>query len=130
MAGTILERSGSRIFNTALAFGPDGSLVARHRKLMPWKPCESSDPGRGREPFSTFDIPGVGRFGLMICCEGWFPEIPRTLAWMGAKVILKPTLTMTVGPAPGAGARSSLPTPRFVADFAAVPDRRPPTMSV
>jgi len=38
----------------------------------------------------------VGRFGLMICYDGWYPEVPRTLAWMGAEVILQPTLTKTV----------------------------------
>ena len=42
-----------------------------------------------------FDMPGVGRIGLMICYDGWFPEIPRNLAWMGAEVILHPSATTT-----------------------------------
>jgi Predicted amidohydrolase len=37
----------------------------------------------------------VGRFGLCICYDAWFPEVVRTLAWMGAEVILHPTLTAT-----------------------------------
>ena len=40
-------------------------------------------------------MPGVGRIGLMICYDGWFPEIPRNLAWMGAEVILHPSATTT-----------------------------------
>lgn len=94
VAGTILEQSGRDIHNTAIAFSPEGSLVARHRKLMPWTPYESSDPG-DTSAYSIFDIEGAGRVGLMICYEGWFPEIPRTLAWMGAEVIIQPTLTVT-----------------------------------
>lgn len=90
--GSILERSGDLIHNTALAIAPDGRLVASYRKLFPWKPYEISNPG---DAFTVFDIPGVGRFGLMICYDGWVPEIARTLAWMGAEVILQPTLTRT-----------------------------------
>jgi len=95
VAGSIFEVAGDRIHNTAVAFSPNGELVARHRKLLPWKPFESSDPGPGEGSLGTFDIPGVGRFGLMICYEAWFPEIPRALAWRGAEVILQPTLTTT-----------------------------------
>ncbi|MGH3144642.1 MAG: carbon-nitrogen hydrolase family protein, partial [Rubrobacter sp.] len=38
----------------------------------------------------------VGRFGISICYDTWFPEVPRTLAVMGAEVILRPTLTGTI----------------------------------
>jgi formamidase len=91
--GSVFEKVPGGVANTALAFDPDGRLVATYRKIFPWMPLEHSTPG---DSFSTFDIPGVGRFGLMICYDGWFPEVPRTLAWMGAEVILQPTLTKTV----------------------------------
>ena len=45
--------------------------------------------------FVTFDIPEVGRVGLAICYDGSFPETFRQLAWMGAEVVLQPTLTTT-----------------------------------
>jgi predicted amidohydrolase len=48
----------------------------------------------GRE-FCTFDIPQVGRIGLCICYDGWFPEVMRSLVWLGAEVILHPTFTST-----------------------------------
>lgn len=91
-AGTIVERSGGRLHNTALVFDPDGTLVARYRKLFPWAPFEEESPG---DALCAFDVPGVGRFGIMICYDGWFPEVARGLALAGAEVLLHPTLTTT-----------------------------------
>ncbi len=91
--GSIYERVGETVYNTALVFSPQGELVARYRKMFPWRPWENLVGG---EEFCTFDIPDVGRFGLCICYDGWFPEVMRTLVWMGAQVILHPTLTSTV----------------------------------
>ena len=91
--GSFYERDGAAIYNTCVAVDPNGKIVARYRKIFPWKPLESTTPGRD---FSVFDIPGVGRFGLMICYDGWFPEVPRALSWMGAEAILQPTATTTI----------------------------------
>jgi predicted amidohydrolase len=61
--------------------------------MFPWLPIEmETTPGK---EFFVFDVPGVGRFGLCICYDMWFPEVSRTLAWMGAEVILQPTMTPT-----------------------------------
>lgn len=92
-AGSIYERAGDRIHNTAFVVSPAGDLVATYRKLFPWMPYERTDPG---DAYTVFEIPGVGRFGLAICYDGWVPEIARTLAWLGAEVILQPTATRTV----------------------------------
>jgi formamidase len=93
VAGSIEERVGDRLHNTAIAFSPDGELVARYRKLFPWRPYESVDPGD--EPAPVFEIPGTGRVGLMICYDGWFPEVARGLALQGAELIAQPTATTT-----------------------------------
>ena len=91
--GSVYERGeGGRVHNTCLVFSPEGELVARYRKVFPWQPHESSEPGDG---FVTFDIPDVGRIGLSICYDGSFPETCRQLAWMGAEVVLQPSLTTT-----------------------------------
>ncbi|NNG00798.1 MAG: carbon-nitrogen hydrolase family protein [Desulfobacteraceae bacterium] len=90
--GTILEAVDGKIHNTALAISPDGRIAAAYRKLFPWQPLEKTDPGKD---FCVFDVPGIGRFGLCICYDMWFPEVCRTLAWMGAEVILHPTMTTT-----------------------------------
>ncbi len=90
--GSIYEASGGDVYNTALVFSPDGELVATYRKIMPWMPYETTKPG---DQLTVFDIPEVGRFGLIICFDAWVPEITRNLAWMGAEVILQPTYTRT-----------------------------------
>ncbi|HEY0317979.1 MAG TPA: carbon-nitrogen hydrolase family protein [Solirubrobacterales bacterium] len=93
LPGTVFERAeDGRIHNTALAFSPAGELVARYRKVFPWQPHEECAPG---DRFVTFDIPGVARVGLAICYDGNFPEVFRQLAWMGAEVVMQPTLTTT-----------------------------------
>ncbi|HEY6567248.1 MAG TPA: carbon-nitrogen hydrolase family protein [Actinomycetota bacterium] len=92
-AGSIYEAAGSKTYNTALLFAPDGSLVSTYRKLFPWMPFEMSDPGRAAPP--VVDLPRLGKAGMMICYDGWFPEVARSLALGGAEVILHPTLTST-----------------------------------
>jgi formamidase len=93
VAGSINERAGDRVHNTAIAFSPDGELVATYRKLFPWRPYETADPGT--EPAPVLEIPGVGKVGLMICYDGWFPEVARGLALRGAELIAQPTATTT-----------------------------------
>jgi formamidase len=91
--GSIYERGDDgRVHNTALVLSPDGELVASYRKVFPWQPHETSDPG---DRFVTFDVPDVGRLGLSICYDGSFPETCRELAWMGAEAVLQVSLTTT-----------------------------------
>lgn len=92
-AGSVYEAAGRKTYNTALLFGPDGSLVSTYRKLFPWMPFEGTDPGSAAPP--VVDLPRIGKAGMMICYDGWFPEVPRALALAGAEVILHPTLTST-----------------------------------
>jgi formamidase len=94
LPGTLYERDPEtgRIYNTALAIAPSGEIAARYRKVFPWRPWERVSAG---DEFAVFDVDGVGRAGLMICYDGWFPEIPRQLAWLGAEVIFQPSLTTT-----------------------------------
>ena len=51
---------------------------------------------QGGTEFCVFDVPRVGRFGLSICYDIWFPETTRTLTAMGAEVLIHPVLTPTV----------------------------------
>ncbi len=92
--GSMFERTEEGVFNTASVFDPDGNLVGRYRKMFPFRPYESGVES-GAE-FLVFDVPEVGRFGLSICYDLWFPETARTLAAKGAEVILHPTLTGTI----------------------------------
>lgn len=91
--GSLYERSGNVIHNTAIVCSPTGELVTQYRKIFPWYPYERETPGD--EP-CVFEVPEVGRFGLLICYDLWFPELARSLAWLGAEVLLHPSLTWTI----------------------------------
>jgi hypothetical protein len=68
--------------------------VARYRKMFPFLPYESGvEPGT---EFCVFDVPDVGRFGLSICYDIWFPETTRQLTSQGVEVLLHPVRTATV----------------------------------
>jgi predicted amidohydrolase len=94
MPGSLYEKKGGKIFNTAPVIDPRGAVIARYRKLFPFRPYEQATTAG--EDFVVFDVPEVGRFGVSICYDMWFPETTRTLAAMGAEVILHPTLTDTI----------------------------------
>ncbi len=93
--GSLFEKTPDQtIYNTALVIDPEGNVVSRYRKMFPFRPYEQDVAG-GTE-FCVFDVPGVGRFGLSICYDIWFPETTRTLTSMGVEVLLHPVLTGTV----------------------------------
>lgn len=94
LPGSMFERHEDRVYNTAPVISPDGTVVTRYRKMFPFYPYEEGVTG-GLE-FCTFDVPDVGRFGVSICYDMWFPETARTLVAMGAEVILHPTLTSSI----------------------------------
>jgi formamidase len=91
--GSMYELEGKALYNTSIVISPQGEIVARYRKIFPWLPFEAGTSAG--DQFCVFDIPDVGRFGLCICYDAWFPEVVRSLAWMGAEVILHPTMTPT-----------------------------------
>ena len=92
--GSLYETRDGQVFNTTPVIDPDGKVVGRYRKIFPFTPYER-DVVPGNE-FLVFDVPGVGRFGISICYDMWFPETTRSLVSMGAEVILHPTMTNTI----------------------------------
>jgi len=90
--GSLHEQTPEGVYNTALVINPQGEMVARYRKVFPWRPHETCLAGR---EFRVFDIPGRARLGLCICYDQWFPEVVRQLVWLGAEVILHPVMTTT-----------------------------------
>ncbi len=92
--GSMFERIGHEIYNTASVINPAGEVVGRYRKMFPFYPYEHGiSPGR---EFLVFDVPEVGRFGVSICYDAWFPETTRTLTALGVEVLLRPVLTGTI----------------------------------
>lgn len=92
--GSFYVREGASIFNLSPVVNPAGEVVARHRKMFPFAPYEVGV--KSGTDFVVFDVPGAGRFGVSNCYDMWFPETTRTLAAMGAEVILHPSMTNTI----------------------------------
>ncbi|WP_082979030.1 carbon-nitrogen hydrolase family protein [Arthrobacter sp. B6] len=91
--GSVCERGPEgQLFNTQLILSPEGELAGYYRKIFPWRPFEPYDPG---DKFTIVDLPGIGRVGLNICYDAWYPEVSRQLAWMGAEVIINVVKTTT-----------------------------------
>jgi len=93
VTGSLYEKDAGEVYNTASVINPAGEVVTRYRKMYPFYPYEAG-VAAGSE-ICVFDVPEVGRFGLSICYDMWFPETSRALVLAGAEVIIHPTLTNT-----------------------------------
>ncbi len=92
--GSMFEKKeDGRIFNTSVVINPQGEIVSQYSKMFPFKPYEAGISS-GTD-FCVFDVPDVGRFGLSICYDIWFPETTRQLTSQGVEVLLHPVLTGT-----------------------------------
>lgn len=92
--GSMFEQAeDGRIYNASVVIRPDGEIAATYRKMFPFRPYEA-EVAAGNE-FCMFDVPEVGRFGLSICYDIWFPETTRHLTSQGVEVLLHPVLTGT-----------------------------------
>lgn len=98
---SVFERRAPGLYhNTALVFDADGSLAGKYRKMhIP------DDPGfyekfyftpgdLGFEPVDT----SVGKLGVLVCWDQWFPEAAREMALRGAQMLIYPT---AIGWCPG-----------------------------
>ncbi|MFQ6347659.1 nitrilase family protein [Pseudomonas sp. R11F] len=78
------EIDDTRLFNTAVLLGPDG-FIGKYRKAHLWN-LEKLWFSPGDTGFPVFETP-IGRIGLLICWDIWFPEVPRILSQQGADII-------------------------------------------
>ena len=83
----IAERDGKGLYNTAVLVGPEG-YITKYRKLHLWSEekllFDAGDLG-----IVVADLP-IGRVGILICYDLWFPEQARILRLLGADVIAMP----------------------------------------
>ena len=88
IALSLYEREGHLVYNTAVLVGPDGHLIGKYRKTcLPHSEAESGvAPGSDYPVFET----KLGKVGLMVCYDGFFPEVARELTNRGAEVIAWP----------------------------------------
>ena len=82
------ERDGHLVYNAAVLIGTDGRLIGKYRKicLPPSEAAAGIAPGRDYPVFDT----KFGRVGLMVCYDGFFPEVARELSNRGAEIIAWP----------------------------------------
>ena len=87
------KRTGGLYHNTAVIFGPNGKILGTYRKMhIP------DDPGfnekfyftPGDTGFQPIDTP-VGRLGILVCWDQWYPEAARLMALRGAQILIYPT---------------------------------------
>lgn len=87
------KRAKGLYHNTAVVFEKDGSMAGMYRKMhIPDDPAYYEKfyftPGDlGFEPIDT----SVGRLGVLVCWDQWFPEAARLMALKGAEVLIYPT---------------------------------------
>jgi predicted amidohydrolase len=88
IALSLHERAGHLVYNSAVLLGPDGRLIGKYRKacLPPGEAEAGVAPGSDYPVFDT----QFGKVGLMICYDGFFPEVARELSNRGAEVIAWP----------------------------------------
>ncbi len=94
IVGSVFERRAPGVYhNTAVVLDADGRLAGRYRKMhIP------DDPGYhekfyftpGDLGFTPIDT-AVGRLGVLVCWDQWYPEAARLMALAGAELLLYPT---------------------------------------
>lgn len=84
----INEHTDAGLFNSAVVLGPEG-YIGTYRKVHLWNQ-ENRFFLPGDMGFPVFDTP-LGRIGVLICYDGWFPESYRQCALGGADVVCVPT---------------------------------------
>jgi predicted amidohydrolase len=84
----LVERDRHLVYNVAALLGPDGKLAGKYRKVcLPRSEIEAGvAPGSDYPVFDT----RFGKLGLMVCYDGFFPEVARELSNRGADVIAWP----------------------------------------
>ncbi len=91
---SLFERRAAGLYhNTAVVFERDGSIAGKYRKMhIPDDPAYYEKfyftPGDlGFQPIDT----SVGRLGVLVCWDQWYPEAARLMALQGAELLIYPT---------------------------------------
>ncbi|MDM7930486.1 N-carbamoylputrescine amidase [Tabrizicola sp.] len=100
---SFFERAGPAFFNSVAMVDADGGVLGIYRKShipqgLGYEEKYYFSPGdTGFRVWET----GFGRIGVGICWDQWFPECARSMALMGAEMLLYPTAIGSEPPAPG-----------------------------
>jgi predicted amidohydrolase len=84
----LLERDQHLVYNVAVLLAPDGSVAGKYRKVCLPRGEWAGGVQPGHE-YPVFDT-RFGKLGMMVCYDGFFPEVARELTNRGAEVIAFP----------------------------------------
>jgi predicted amidohydrolase len=84
----LVERDQHLLYNVAVLIGPDGKVAGKYRKICLPREEIAAGIAPGHE-YPVFDT-RFGKLGMMVCYDGFFPEIARQLSNRGAEVIAWP----------------------------------------
>jgi len=84
----LLERDEHLVYNAAVLIGPRGNIIGKYRKVTLPRDELAKGVAPGHE-YPVFDTE-FGKVGMMICYDGFFPEVARQLTNNGAEVIAYP----------------------------------------
>lgn len=84
----LLERDQHLVYNVAVLLAPDGKIAGKYRKVALPRGEIAGGIAPGNE-YPVFDT-RFGKLGMMICYDGFFPEVARQLTHNGAEVIAWP----------------------------------------
>ncbi|HEY6296303.1 MAG TPA: carbon-nitrogen hydrolase family protein [Streptosporangiaceae bacterium] len=88
-AGSVPERDGADVYNTALLFGRDGELRGVHRKAHLYAPLGEDLIFAAGPRLTVCPTEDFGVVGLPVCFDGDFPETARALRLAGARVVVQ-----------------------------------------
>lgn len=89
VGGSIPEREGDRIYNTAVLIDSDGEIDGHYRKTHLFPLMGEDQVMTAGDSLPVFETP-FGTVGIQICYDLRFPEITRALALKGAHLIFQP----------------------------------------
>jgi agmatine deiminase len=92
VGGSIFERSGGKNYNTSVVFSEKGDILGKYRKVH----LPQDEHYYEQDYFShgggyTVVEASVGRIGVLVCFDQWYPEAARANRLMGAQILFYPT---------------------------------------
>jgi agmatine deiminase len=92
VGGSIFERSGGKNYNSSVVFSEKGAILGKYRKVH----LPQDEHYYERDYFSHGDgytvvETSVGRIGVLVCFDQWYPEAARANRLMGAQILFYPT---------------------------------------
>lgn len=88
VAGSVPELDDGKLYNTAVVYGPDGSIRGKHRKAHLYRPTAEHEVFTAGDQVTVVPTEPFGPLGLAICFDGDHPAYARALRDRGARIVV------------------------------------------